>query len=310
MQIDRPLLCIGGPTASGKSGLAIRLAQKWQTEIISVDSSQVYRHFNIGTAKVTQDEMQGVPHHLLDCIEPDSEFNAGLFCEQANQIIARLQHQGKPVILCGGTALYFKSLLFGLCEAPKVPSDLDQQLRDEVEKGKIEALYAQLTQVDPIVAQKIMPRDQARIVRALGVYLAHGIPLSTFQQNHDKSERFPFLMYGIDHPRDVLNQRIEQRVDLMFEEGLMEEVRFLKEQGYTEALQSMSAIGYRLVLDVIEQRTSFKEARQKMIFATRQYARRQFRFFNRQLPIQWLTPPVDEEQFIHDLTQVWGEPVC
>ena len=308
LPIDRPLLCIGGPTASGKSGLAIYIAQKWKTDIISVDSSQVYQHFNIGTAKVTPEEMQGITHHLIDYISPNEPFNAGLFCQEAKRLITVLNEQNKPIILCGGTALYFQSLLFGLCEAPKVPQEIDQSLRNEVLAGQVEALHAQLSQVDPIAAQKIMPRDQARIVRALGVYLAHGVPLSQLQKQHDKTIRYPFLMYGIDHPRDLLNQRIETRVDQMFADGLIHEVEALKEQGYTTALQSMSAIGYRLTLQVINGELPFEEARQKMIFATRQYARRQYRFFNRQLPIQWLSPPVDKERLMETLIQHWGTP--
>ena len=302
-----PLVCVVGPTASGKSALAIQLAQRWGAEVISVDASQVYRGLNIGTAKITTEEMRGVPHHLIDCVEPDESFDVARFCKEAERLISECFARKTPVILCGGTGLYFKALLFGLCEAPPISAEVKERLDDRIRAGEVEDLHRELMEVDPHAAQRIMPRDKQRVERALGVYLTTGVPLSVAQAKHGfKLQRFPTYMVGIDHPRDLLNHRIEQRVELMFEGGFIEEVKALKEAGYAAQLQSMSAIGYRLMLAVLDGQLSLEDARQKTIFATRQYARRQRRYFNKQLPTQWIEPPINYEQVFKKVDELWG----
>ena len=293
-----PLLCVVGPTASGKSALAIKLAQALDAEVLSVDASQVYRGLDIGTGKVRYEELEGVPHHLLDVVDPDERFDVSRFIQLAERSIYELQARGKRVILCGGTGLYFKGLLYGLCEAPPVSDEVRASLSARIEAGEVEQLHAELMAVDPTLAERLNPRDKQRIERALGVYLTTGVPLSESQGSHGfEALRAPTLMLGIDFERSELNERIERRVEAMWTGGFLREVEALKRQGYGEALQSMGAIGYRLAMQVIEGELTQPEAITKMVYATRQYARRQRRYFDRQLPTHWFSSGSLEERW-------------
>ena len=297
METNSSLLCIVGPTASGKSDLAVELALAYQAEIISLDASQVYKGFDIGTGKVTVEEMRGIPHHLLDCVEPDERFDAGVFVQKADQIIADIHARSKRVIICGGTGLYLKALLKGLCEAPGVHSEIEAQLEARLNLGEVETLHAELAKVDPQAASKIMPKDRQRISRALGVYLSHGVPLSDLQAQHQfAEERYPALILGLDPPRERLNERIARRIEQMWSMGFLAEVQELSDAGYQSALRSMGAIGYRLALAVIEDEMTIAEAQEKMLYATRQYARRQRRYFDKQLPTEWVQPKLGEDK--------------
>ena len=292
-----PLLCIVGPTASGKSDLAVELALVYQAEIISLDASQVYKGFDIGTGKITKEEMRGVPHHLIDCVEPDERFDAGVFVQRTDELIKEIHARSKRVIICGGTGLYLKALLQGLCEAPSVHSEIEAQLEARLNQGEVEILHAELAKVDPQAAAKLMPRDRQRISRALGVYLSHGVVLSELQAQHQfAEERYPALIIGLDPPRERLNERIARRVQQMWTLGFLDEVKMLNAEGYQSALRSMGAIGYRLALAALEGEMTIAEAQEKMLYATRQYARRQRRYFDKQLPTQWVHPPSDEDQ--------------
>ena len=292
-----PLLCIVGPTASGKSDLAVELALVYQAEIISLDASQVYKGFDIGTGKITKEEMRGVPHHLIDCVEPDERFDAGVFVQRTDELIKEIHARSKRVIICGGTGLYLKALLQGLCEAPSVHSEIEAQLEARLNQGEVEILHAELAKVDPQAAAKLMPRDRQRISRALGVYLSHGVVLSELQAQHQfAEERYPALIIGLDPPRERLNERIARRVQQMWTLGFLDEVKMLNAAGYQSALRSMGAIGYRLALAALEGEMTIAEAQEKMLYATRQYARRQRRYFDKQLPTQWVHPPSDEDQ--------------
>lgn len=298
------LLCLVGPTASGKSDLAVELALTYDAEIISLDASQVYRGFDIGTGKITLAEMRGVKHHLIDCVEPDERFDAGVFIDRADAIISELHAQQKKVIICGGTGLYLKALLQGLCEAPTVHAEIEAQLEARLDHGEVETLHAELAQIDPQAASRIMPRDRQRISRALGVFLSHGTPLSVLQAQHQFSEdRYSALVLGLDPPRDLLNERIAKRVKQMWNQGFFEEVKALHKAGYQSALRSMGAIGYRLALSALEGEISEAEAQEKMLYATRQYARRQRRYFDRQLPTKWITPREGEVKI--DPSLIW-----
>ena len=284
-----------GPTASGKSDLAVKVALQHQAEIISLDASQVYRGLDIGTGKITTAEMQGVPHHLIDCVAPDEHFDAGVFRERADHLIEDIHARDKRVIICGGTGLYLKALLQGLCAAPSVDQDIEAKLEERIAQGEVEILHTELAQVDPKAAARIMPRDKQRISRALGVYLSHGTILSELQAQHQfAEERYTALILGLDPPRELLNARIEERIELMWSQGFLEEVKSLKEAGYESALQSMGAIGYRFALQVLDEELSISGAQEKMLYATRQYARRQRRFFDKQLPTQWMIPKEGE----------------
>lgn len=313
---DQPpaLLCVVGPTASGKSDLAVEIALRWDAEVISADASQVYREFDIGTGKITVEEQRGVPHHLLSYLEPDGINNVGAFAQRAEQVIREIQARGRRVIVCGGTGLYVQGLIYGICDAPKVTLEIEQALNARVEAGELEALYRELGEVDPDSLAKIMPNDKQRITRSLGVYLSVGVPLSELQAQHQFREtRYPALVLGLDPPRELLNERIARRVDAMWDAGFLDEVRGLYQAGYTEALQSMKAIGYRFALATLEGEMTEAEARERMLFATRQYARRQRRFFNSQLPTEWVTPPEGEVKVSYAeveerITAWWSTP--
>ncbi len=245
------ILCIVGATASGKSALAVEIAKSYQAEIISVDSSQVYRSLDIGTGKITVQEMDGVPHHLIDVVDLNQGFDAGLFCEKADECIQKIWQKNKRVILCGGTGLYFKALFYGLCATPQVDLQITQSLRDQIEKGELYSLYEQLKQVDPIMAMKLNPEDKQRIERALSVYLSTQKPLSAWQDEQIKQQRYQGLFLGIHWERELLNQRIQQRIDLMFKQGFVQEVESLLAKGDIDQLQALSAIGYRLVAQAL-----------------------------------------------------------
>jgi tRNA dimethylallyltransferase len=281
--------------------------------VISLDASQVYRGFDIGTGKISHAEQRGVPHHLLSNVEPDEHFDAGVFSKRADELIAEISARGKRVVICGGTGFYLVALLRGLCEAPRVSSEVDAQLKARIEAGEVETLHAELSEVDPTSAAKIMPRDKQRIQRALGVYLSGGKSLTTWHEEQETSEdRYPALILGLDPPRELLNKRIALRVDSMWDQGFLEEVRELRDAGYTAMLNSMGAIGYRLALAALEGDLEERQAREKMLFATRQYARRQRRFFDRQLPTQWVEPVKGAVKINYDdvATQIeawWGE---
>jgi len=286
-----PLLCVVGPTASGKTSLAIELARALDGEVISVDASQVYRGLDIGTGKARFEELEGVPHHLLDVVAPDGRFDVSRFIELAERSIWSLWARGKLPILCGGTGLYFKGLLYGLCEAPPVSAEVRARLAARIEAGELAQLHRELSEVDPSLAARLNPHDKQRIERALGVYLTTGQPLSELQAAHGFERlRAPVKMIGVDHERAALNERIARRVEQMWAGGFVEEVEALRARGYGEALQSMGAIGYRLAMQHLEGALSRAEAMEKMTHATRQYARRQRRYFDRQLPTEWWRP--------------------
>ena len=306
------LLCIVGPTASGKSDLAVEAALRWDAEVISLDASQVYRGFDIGTGKITEAEQRGVPHHLLSCVEPDERFNAGVFMQRADEVITELKARDKRVILCGGTGLYLQLLLKGICAAPQVKPEIEERLEERLRDQGVEALHEELSAVDPKLGAKLELRDKQRITRALGVYLSVGRTLGELQEEHRFAEqRYPALILGLDPPRELLNERIARRVDMMWASGFLDEVRALRDAGYTGLLRSMGAIGYRLALATLEGELTEPEAREKMLYATRQYARRQRRFFNSQLDTQWVKPPEGEaritlEQIAPQIEAWWG----
>jgi tRNA dimethylallyltransferase len=300
------LLCIVGPTASGKSSLAVTLAQQWNAEIISVDASQVYCGLDIGTGKVSAKEQQNVVHHLIDCMSPSEHFDAALFVQYSQSIIQDIINRGKRVILCGGTGLYFKTLLHGLCDAPAIKPEIKAYLGQRIEAGEVELLHQELIQVDPLSAEKIKPKDKQRVERALGVYLSSGETLSTSQARHGfKSLHYPAHIIGIDYPRADLNDRIAKRIEQMFIQGFVNEVSQLIADGYATRLQSMSAIGYRLVAGALQGTTTLDQAQERMLYATRQYARRQRRYFDKQLATQWYIPPLNIKQINSAIEQFW-----
>jgi len=286
------ILVICGPTASGKSDLALRLAHVLDGEIINADSMQVYRGMDIGTAKPSAEERTRVPHHLIDIIQPDQPFSAADFAEAADVAIRAINSRGKRVIVVGGTGLYIRSLLKGLVDSPAGTDEVRQDLLAEVrERGNL-AMLEELRRVDPELAGRIHPNNLVRIIRALEVFRTTGIPLSRYQQAHAFSDqRYRSLQIGVQVERPLLYSRIDARVNRMMEQGLLQEVVQLLSAGYGSELKAMRAIGYKEMTAHLAGEYGLDEAIRLIKRDTRHYAKRQLTWFNADQDILWLEYP-------------------
>lgn len=274
------VLVICGCTASGKSALAIECAKKLNTEIISADSMQIYQRMDVGTAKPTKAEMQGICHHMIDVAKPNVPFTVSDYEKMALPIVERLLSEGKTPIICGGTGFYINSLLY---KSQFGGVGANEQLREELEElAKTQgngALHSLLAEKDPESAEKLHENDIKRVIRALEIYFATGKKKS--EQKDEPIPRFDFVCVSIAHARDILYERINRRVDVMFEDGLMDEVRSLQGDGLSIANQSMQGIGYKEVLEGIEKGWNEAEIAELIKKNTRNYAKRQITFFKR-----------------------------
>lgn len=289
----RPLIVIVGPTASGKSGLAICLARLFDTEIISADSMQVYRGMDIGTAKPSGEEMEAVPHHMISIIEPDTRFSVGDYVSRARPVITGLHKRGKIPIVAGGTGLYVRALVDGLCEAPKTDWVLRKRLLSEEAGHGQGYLYRRLCEVDPVSAGRTKPNDTVRIIRSLEVYESGGVPLSDIQEVHGFKERlYHPVIIGITLERKDLYQKIEERVDRMMEAGLEAEVRGLIAI-YGDSVFPMHGLGYKQLAGYIKGMYSLEDAIRLLKRDTRRYAKRQLTWFRRDDRVQWYSAKED-----------------
>lgn len=294
------LLVIVGPTAVGKTAIAIQLAQRLNGEIISADSMQVYRGMDIGTAKPTLEEQAGVPHHMIDIVDPGEAFTVADFQKMAREKIDEVSARGRLPILAGGTGLYVRAVIDPY---NFIPADTDwnlrARLRQQAREAGLESLYKWLSGVDPIAAQRIHPNDERRIIRALEVYQTTGHPLSFWEQHTDQSPRYDLLMVGLHRPRAELYERINRRVDLMLEQGLLEEASKLLEQGLDEKFIARQAIGYKEFFAYLRGEESLEEATEKLKQGTRRYAKRQLTWFRADRRIQWVE--VGENRTIYEV---------
>lgn len=279
--MNPPLLAVVGPTASGKTGVGILLAETLHGEIISADARQVYRGLDIGTAKPTRSELQRVPHHMIDIVDPDDDFHAGRFVELAEEAIEQIRARGALPILVGGTGLYVRALVRGL----DIPVGRDPEIRSELNRRAEEegsgVLHRELVAVDPESAAVIHPNDAIRIVRALEVFRLSGEPQSALF-GRGSGEKHRCLMAGLEPEREKLYRRIEGRFALMIKNGLLEEVRSLLERGYDPGLGCFRSPGYREMIQHLRGEMSLEEAVEKAIRETRRYAKRQFTWFRRE----------------------------
>ncbi|OPL10143.1 MAG: hypothetical protein AVO34_04070 [Firmicutes bacterium ML8_F2] len=285
-----PLLILVGPTAVGKTAAAIKLAGMLEIEIISADSAQIYKGLDIGTAKPPEEEQNKVKHHLIDLLEPDQPFSAAEYQKAADKTIIAMWMSGKLPFMVGGTGLYIKAVTDRYAFGEKGPSPkLREQLQDKASREGIKKLYLKLQKVDPKAAAAIHPHDQKRIVRALEVYYREGKPIS--RQVEETSRRgtpYKIVKFGLNMERHLLYRRIEQRVDMMIEQGFVEEVRRLNEKGYNDKMPGMQILGYRQIGRYLEGRNNWQETVASIKKETRNLAKRQLTWFRREKDIQWL----------------------
>jgi tRNA dimethylallyltransferase len=279
-----------GPTASGKTELAVRLAQELGGEVISADSVQIFRHFDLGSGKPSAEELDRAPHHLIDAIEPGDPMDAARWAELADGIIATLRGRGRHPIVCGGTFLWVRALLFGLADAPPADEAIRQRHKAMAHAAGRQALHAELARVDPSSAERLAPNDLVRVSRALEVFELTRTPLSEWQARHGFREpRHRARLVGVRRDREALDARIGARVDAMLAAGWVDEVRALIERGYADA-RPMRSVGYRQLHDALRDPGPLDpELRDKVYRATRVFARRQ-RTWLRDQPVKWLDP--------------------
>jgi len=293
------LVAIVGPTASGKSSLAFRLARKFRGEIVSADSMQIYRKMNIGTAKPSPEERRIVSHHLIDILDPDQEYSAALFRKEAESIIARLHRDRTPIFAVGGTGLYFKALTSGLFHGPGAQPELRQALKEKVRREGRAALHQELQRLDPSAAARIHSGDTFRIIRALEVYFQSSKPISLLQKEHGFRETpYKILKIGLFWEREELYRRIEERVDQMIAAGLIEEVQSLLQQGFSRDLKAMKSLGYRHLAAHLHGETGLPEAVALIKRDTRRFAKRQMTWFRADTEIRWIVPTKENEPLI------------
>lgn len=288
---QEPIVVLIGPTAIGKTALSIQLAHEFDFEIISVDSMQVYRYMNIGTAKITKDEMENIPHHLIDVVYPDDSFDAACFEKLALAAIQDIHSRGKRVLLTGGTGLYLRALVEGLSkQIPDFP-EIRKEIEAELKEKGAQVLHEQLDSFDRISAKRIHANDSHRLVRAIEIYKGTGKPWSTFIAEHQASKnvRFPnILNIGLTCEREKLYQRIGQRSNHMLKSGFREEVEGLLEAGYRQNLKSMQSIGYSHMVKWITGEWGQQEMLDNMSRDTRRYAKRQYTWFNKIKDLEWV----------------------
>ncbi len=284
------IICIAGPTASGKTALAVELAKVTDGEVVSCDSMQVYRRMDIGTAKPTSEEMQGIPHHMLSVAEPDEDFSVSRYCEMATPIIDDILARGKTAIIAGGTGLYMDSLIRGNDFAPCPSTGRREELETLADTQGIEAVIAQLRAVDPQTAERLHPSDRKRIIRAMEVYLETGETITAHNlRTQAIPPRYSPVWFALcDADRAELYKRIDRRVEAMVEGGLAEEIQSLLDSGIPEKATAMQAIGYKEFVDALAGRSSMEEAIALVQQSSRKYAKRQLTWFRRNPQIHWL----------------------
>lgn len=291
------ILCVVGPTASGKTRLAVELAKALHGEVLSCDSMQIYRRMDIGTAKPTPEETQRVPHHMIDVIGPEEPFSVGRYVEMADPILQDILSRGKTCVLCGGTGLYADSLMAGRTFAPYPETGRRQELEALADREGTEAVLEKLRAVDPDSAERLHPGNRRRIIRAMEVYLETG---KTITQHNLETQAVPPkyhpLWIGLDFTdRADLYRRIDRRVDLMMEEGLLDEIQRLLSEGVPPTATSLQAIGYKEPMAALRGEMTMEEAVEKVKQESRRYAKRQLTWFRRNKEIHWIMQeePVD-----------------
>lgn len=301
------LVIIVGPTGVGKSRIGLEVASRVDGEIINADSQQVYRHMNVGTGKPTSEQRQRVPHHLIDIVDPDEEFNAALFREKALQCAEEIWSKDKKVILCGGTGLYIRALTHGLFVGPARNPEIRKRLAREAEGKGPDYLYERLKQSDPAATSWIHPNDRQRIIRALEVFEATEKKMSEWQQEHGfKESPFETLKIGLNRDREELYKLINNRCDKMIADGLVEEVKGLLDKGYNLDLKALQSVGYRHVGLFLSGSKNLEDAVYLMKRDTRHLAKRQLTWFRSDKEIRWFHPEKERKEILEAIRRFFG----
>jgi tRNA dimethylallyltransferase len=286
----KPVVAIMGPTASGKTGLALEFAKEVNCEIISVDSALVYTDMDIGTAKPTVGERQSVPHHLIDIIDPTESYSVAQFCKDAVSLISDIHSRNKVPVLAGGTMMYFNALINGISPLPKSDENIRSEINAQAKSKGWQALHQELCRVDPVSGERIHPNDPQRLTRALEVFRSSGRTLTEWQQEESDTCPYEITQFAIaPTERSVLHKRIATRFDIMLESGFEEEVKKLYERGdLHEDLPSIRSVGYRQMWQYLDGQLSYHDMRERGIIATRQLAKRQLTWLRGWDKVTWL----------------------
>ncbi|MFQ5787929.1 MAG: tRNA (adenosine(37)-N6)-dimethylallyltransferase MiaA [Thermodesulfobacteriota bacterium] len=307
MKDSKPrLLVILGPTAIGKSRAAIEIAKRVNGEIISADSLQVYRYLDIGTAKPTKDERIEVAHHLIDIIDPDEEFNSGIFKKSAKSVISKLEETQTKIIVVGGTYLYVRVLLHGLIQGVASNKEIRDRLRILKSSLGVGYVYEKLKSLDPDSASRIHENDYVRIERALESYFMTGHKISYLQSKHGfKTNEFDYIKIGLYDERDVIRRRIDDRVDSMIKSGFIEEVERIRRMGFGPTLKPLQSIGYRQISQYLEEDISLNRAIELIKRDTKRLAKRQMTWLRRDKEINWYKLPLDMNLVVNELNKFY-----
>lgn len=298
------VIVIVGPTASGKTDLSIRLAKELNGEIISADSMQIYKKMTIGTAKPTKEEMQGIPHHMIDIVEPNEDFNVAKYKNMAEEKIEEVLSKGKQPIIVGGTGLYIDTLVNGI-EFFDIENDFEYRakLENEVKEKGVDWLYEELKKVDSEAADNIEKKNVRRVIRALEIYKVTGKTKTQLDKESIKGSKYDYIIFGLLWDREKLYERINLRVDIMLKDGLIEEVKSLIDnEGFSKT--ALQGLGYKEVVEYLEGNVSYEEMVEKIKMETRRYAKRQMTWFKRNQNIIWLEASNKQEMFEKVLTTI------
>ncbi len=285
--MERKVIVIVGPTCSGKTDLAIKLALQLNSEVISADSRQIYKFLDIGTAKPAKDELELVKHHFIDVLLPSEDYNVSKFEKEALNIIEKLGKQNKIPVVAGGSGLYVKALVDGIFDAVETDEEYRNELLQIKEKYGNEYLYERLKNVDPASARNLIPQNWKRVIRALEVYKLTGKSITEFQKTYKRVTGFQFIQFGLSWPREILYKNIENRVDEMLKAGLVDEVKRILAMGYSAGLNSLNTVGYKEIISYLNNEIDYDEAVRLIKRNTRRYAKRQLTWFRKDGRIKW-----------------------
>lgn len=306
--MDKPkVIVICGPTASGKTSLSISLAKKINGEIVSCDSMQIYKEMDIGSAKPTVEEMQEIKHYLVDFVSPEKRYSVSEYKEDASKAIEEIINKGKTPIIVGGTGLYLNSLIYNI-QYNEMEVDLNyrRELEKEAEEYGLEVLYNRAKEIDPEAMEKVSANDKKRITRVLEIYNATGRNKTELEKKSRKEASYNYLIFGINMERSILYDRINKRVDIMLEQGLIEEVKNLINK-YSNMPTAMQGLGYKEVKEFLDGNISKEEMIEKIKMETRRYAKRQITWFKRIENIIWLDGLNKTEENVNSIMEVYGE---